>query len=146
MIFISIIKAAFFSFKDHPASLFEDDMEGKPRSKSSNAIAVFHPPQSESLKSKLESNFHAELRSHRAFKHLVQNGLSTPFMTDEIEENTQEIINEMEEIADEVVELLYNLKTKAVEEKEDEKAVSRLRELVTAELPLLFQNLEDALL
>lgn len=146
MIFISIIKTAFFSFKDHPASLFEDNLEGKPRSKSSNAIAVFHPPQAESLKSKLESTFHSELRSQRAFKHLLQNGLNTPFMADEIEENTQEIINEMEEIADEVVELLYDLKAKAVEEREDEKAVSRLRELVTAELPLLFQDLEEALL
>lgn len=52
----------------------------------------------------------------------------------------------MEEITQEVVALLYELRAKAVEEREDEKAVSRFRDLVTSELPLLFDDLEKALI
>lgn len=145
LIFISIIRTAFYSFKDHPASLF-DGWEDKARAKP-NAIPQFHP-QTETLKAKLESKHHSELRSQRAFKHLLQNGLKSPFLAaiDETEENTQEVISEMEEIAEEVVALLYELQAKAVEEREDEKAVSRFKDLVTSELPVLFEDLEKDLL
>lgn len=141
LIFISIVKSAFFSFKDRPATLFDGETSSKLNSKPSET-SNFHSP--DSLKSKLNSNFHSEIRSQRAFKQLILTGLKTPLMktVDETEENTLEVINEMEQIAQEVVSLMYDLKAKASENREEVQVVNRLKELVKEEIPEAIAELE----
>lgn len=58
----------------------------------------------------------------------------------EIEENTDVIVADMDNLETQITKLMYDIRDKALEEPRDDQAVNRFKEIIQVDLPNMFEN------
>jgi len=58
----------------------------------------------------------------------------------EIEENTEVIVADMDNLENQITKLMYDIRDKALEEPRDDQAVNRFKEIIQVDLPIVFEN------